>query len=380
MPWTNDNGGEGPKGPWGENKRPSEPPSPQKPLPGGVRPPDFESLLKKLKADLGRYLPAGLLGRRGAWALGTLAVGVWLALGFYTVSDNEQGVLLRFGAFVRHVGPGTYWHLPWPIESVYTPNVNLPNQLDIGFKAASSAKGQAEDKPEESAMLTGDGNIVAMQFSVFWRIKDANAYYFNVDRGSDDDLVKAVAESAMREAVGQETLDAVMKSRREAIQVNVQKGMQAILDSYNAGIAVVSVKMQKAGAPPQVTAANGAVTKALDDQEKKRSDADAYKNKVIPLAQGEAAAIKAEAEAYKATAVAAAKGEADRFNAIYQEYKKAPEVTRRRLYLETMTAVLAPMNKVIVDDAARGVSLQLAPPPAAKTPSPKASSGEGGGK
>jgi membrane protease subunit HflK len=362
VPWANDNGGGGSKGPWGESRKPPEQPGQPKPqLSGGVRPPDFESLLRKLKADLARYLPAGLLGKRGAWALGFLAVGVWLALGFYTVSDNEQGVLLRFGAFVRHVGPGTYWHLPWPIETAYTPNVKKQNQLDIGFKPASDTSQPAEDKPDEAYMFTGDGNIVDLQFSVFWRIKDANAYLFNVDRGKDEDVVKAVAESAMREVVSQESLAAVMKTHREAIQVKVQKGMQAILDSYNAGIAVEYVKMKDALTPAQVRGADSAVAKALDDQDKKRSDAEAYKNKVIPLAEGEAAAIKADAEAYKAAAIAAAHGEADRFNAIYQEYKKAPEVTRRRIYLETMTAVLGPMNKIIVDDAAHGVTLQLGP-------------------
>jgi len=335
-----------------------------------VRPPDFETLIRKFLADMQRYLPAGLLGRRGAWAVSILAVGVWLALGVYTVSDNEQGVLLRFGAFVRHVGPGTYWHLPWPIESVYTPNVNVSKQIDIGFKAASDSAGTPEDKPDESTMLTGDGNMVAMQFSVFWRIKNANAYYFNVDRGRDDDLVKAVAESAMREVVSQEKLDAVMTTHRELIQARVQRGMQAILDTYNAGIAVVSVKMQKATTPSQVTEANNAVTKARDDQDKKRTEAEAYKNTVIPQAKGEAASIKAEAAGYKAKAIALAHGEADRFNAVYQEYRKAPEVTRRRIYLETMTQVLAPMNKIIVDDAARGVNLQL-PPPSAK-PAPPA--------
>ena len=361
MPWMKESGGGQPKGPWGQGPASNPEPKPQPKLPGGVRPPDLETLLKKVWSDVKRYLPAGLLGRRGAWALATLAVGVWLALGFYTVNDNEQGVVLRFGAFVKHTGPGTYWHLPWPFESAYTPNVKKPNQLDIGFKPAAESGGESEDKQDESYMLTADENIADVQFSVFWRIKDANAFLFNVDRGKSDDVVKAAAESAMREVVGQEKLDAIQTSLRETVQMKVQRGPQAILDTYTAGIEVVSVKLQKVMAPAQVAVANNDVQKAIADQDKKRSDAEAYENSVIPEARGEAARIVLDAEAYKQQAIALGKGEAARFNDVYQEYKKAPEVTRRRLYLETMTQVLGPMNKIIVDDATRGVSLQLPP-------------------
>jgi membrane protease subunit HflK len=356
-----ESGGGPPKGPWGQGPAPNPEPKPQPKLPGGVRPPDLETLLKKTWSDVKRYLPAGLLGKRGAWAVATLAVGIWLALGFYTVNDNEQGVVLRFGAFVKHTGPGTYWHLPWPFESAYTPNVKKPNQLDIGFKPAAEAGGESDDKQDESYMLTGDENIADVQFSVFWRIKDANAYLFNVDRGKSDDVVKAAAESAMREVVGQEKLDAIQTSHRETVQLKVQLGTQAILDSYNAGIEVVSVKLQKVLSPAQIVTANNAVQKALTDQDKKRTDAEAYENTVIPQARGDAARIVLDAEGYRQQAIATAKGEAARFNDVYQEYKKAPDVTRRRLYLETMTQVLGPMNKIIVDDATRGVTLQLPP-------------------
>ena len=382
MPWTNDDGGGQPKGPWGQSpERPSAPKPKSQPT-GGMRPPDFETLLRKWWSDLKRYLPAGALGKRGAWTVGTLAVAVWLALGFYTVNDSEQGVVLRFGAFVKHTGPGTYWHLPWPIETAYTPNVKKPNQLDIGIKPTADSSTQPEDKQDESYMLTGDEAIVDVQFSVFWRIKDANAYLFNVDRGKSDDMVKAVAESAMREVVGQDRLDAIMTSHRELIQGRVQRGMQAVLDSYNAGIEVVSVKMGKVATPSQVKSADNEVQKALADQDKKRADAEAYENAVIPEARGEAAHILQDGEAYKQQAITLGKGEAERFNAVYQEYKKAPEVTRRRIYLETMTQVLGPMNKVIVDDATRSVTVQLPPKPAEHKPGAVVSEGadQGGAK
>jgi membrane protease subunit HflK len=353
-----ENGGGPPKSPWGQAPRPGPAGG------GGVRPPDFETLLRKYWADLRRHVPAGALGKRGAWAVGILAVGVWLALGVYTVTPQEQGVVLRFGAFVKHTGPGTYWHLPWPIETAHTPNVAKLNTVDIGFKPAADASGQPEDVQDESYMLTGDDNIVDMRFTVNWRIKDANAYEFNVDRGKSDDVVKAVAESAMREVVGQDRIDLIVTSHREEIQTKVQRVMQVILDSYNAGIEVVGVKMQKAESPTQVRSADTDVQKALADQDKKREEAEVYANALTPQAKGEAARIVADAEGYRQQAVAIASGEAQRFNTVYQEYKKAPEVTRRRIYLETMTQVLGPLNKIIVDDAAKGVILQL--PPSAK--------------
>ncbi|MDR3526785.1 MAG: FtsH protease activity modulator HflK [Rhizomicrobium sp.] len=364
MPWKSQNGGE-PTGPWGQSpqlpppaeNRPESGPNSPWPSQGGVRPPDFETLLKRFWAELRRYVPPGAVGRSGITIIALLVVGLWLVSGVYTVNPQEQGVVLRFGAFLRHTGPGTYYHLPWPIESARTLNVKKANQLDIGFKPAE-ANAQPEDVADESHMLTGDENIVAVQFTVYWRIKDANAYLFNVDLnsgGKSGDAVKAVAESAMREVVGQDRIDLIMTSHREEIQHKVQKLMQQMLDTYGAGIAVVGVKMQKVETPSEVREAYLDVQKALADQDKKRSEAETYKNSVIPQARGEAAHIVQEAEGYKAQATAIATGEAQRFNEVYQEYKKAPEVTRRRLYIETMSQVLAPLNKVIVDDAAKGV-------------------------
>lgn len=375
MPWTSQSGGEEPKGPWGQNPQPPKTPESRPetgpdngwPPQGGVRPPDFETLLKRFWAELRRYVPPGALGRSGVTIVALLVLALWLLSGVYTVNPQEQGVVLRFGAFLRHTGPGTYYHLPWPIETARTLNVKKANQLDIGFKPASDANVPPEDVADESHMLTGDENIVDVQFTVYWRIKDANAYLFNVDLnagGKSGDAVKAIAESAMREVVGQDRIDLIMTSHREEIQHKVQKLMQQMLNTYDAGIAVVGVKMQKVETPSEVRAAYLDVQKALADQDKKRSEAETYKNSVIPQARGQAAHIVQEAEGYKAQATAIATGEALRFNEVYQEYKKAPEVTRRRLYIETMSQVLGPLNKVIVDDAAKGVMpyFQLPPP------------------
>lgn len=362
----------GSRGPWG-----AEPPG------GDMRPSDLDELLTRLKKKFARFLPEGGMGPRGWTVAGIAVVVLWLLSGFYIVSPYEQGVVLRFGKFIGHTGAGVNYHLPWPIETAYTPEVTRQQQINIGYKVVSSdsANGQqTEDIPDESLMLTGDENIVDINFTVFWQIKDANAFLFNVDLniGKGDDTVKAVAESAMREVVGQEHMDLIMTSDREQIQVKVRNLMQKTLDAYNAGIVVTDVKMQKADPPMDVREAYLDVQKALADQDRKRNEAEAYANTIIPQARGEAAQIVQDAEAYRARSIAEASGEAERFLLILREYKKAPEVTKRRMYYETMSQVLAPMNKVIVDDAAKGVVPYFQLPPLSKTLSAPRSGGQGG--
>lgn len=375
MPWNEQNEtGDGPdegrqssrsrgksRGPWG-----SEPPG------GDMRPSDLDELLARLKKKFVHFLPEGGMGPRGWTVAGLAVVVLWLLSGFYIVSPYEQGVVLRFGKFIGHTGAGVNYHLPWPIETAYTPEVTRQQQINIGYKVVSndSANGpQTEDVPDESLMLTGDENIVDINFTVFWQIKDANAFLFNVDLniGKGDDTVKAVAESAMREVVGQEHMDLIMTSDREQIQVKVRNLMQKTLDAYNAGIIVTDVKMQKADPPMDVREAYLDVQKALADQDRKRNEAEAYANTIIPQARGEAAQIVQDAEAYRSRSIAEASGEAQRFLLILHEYKKAPDVTKRRMYYETMSQVLAPMNKVIVDDAAKGVVPYFQLPPLSKS-------------
>jgi membrane protease subunit HflK len=337
-----------------------------------VRPPDFETLLRKFWDDIRRYVPVSL-GRGGLTVAGLAVVFLWLISGTYTVDPQEQGVVLRFGKFVTHTDSGWHYHLPWPIETAYTPNVTETNQVNIGFKPSAEGNGQFEDVADESYMLTGDENIVDMQFTVNWRIKDANAYLFNVDLNIGNkagDSVKAVAESAMREVVGQDRIDLVMTSHREEIQIKVMRLMQQTLDLYRAGIEVTGVKMQKAEPPSQVREAYLDVQKALADQDRLRNEAEAYSNRIIPAARGEAAHIIQDAEAYRQQVIAIATGDAQRFLSVYQEYKKAPQITRQRIYLETMSQVLGPMNKVIVDDSVKGMIpyFQLPPPPRSSAP------------
>jgi membrane protease subunit HflK len=352
MPWTNQGGGDGddngspPRGPWGG--------APQRG--GGLKPPDIDARLRQARDRLGNLLPRGV--GRGGLAVVVIALAfVWLASGIYIVGTYEQGVVLRFGRVVANTGPGLNYHLPWPIETAYTPNVMAVNQSTIGYRTGteSSDEGQSGDVPDESLMLTGDENIVDVNFTVNWKIKDAAAYLFNVDNGKNNDTIKAVAESAMREVVGQNRIEPIMTSDREIIQVAVRDLMQRTLDDYGAGVFVTSVQMQKVEPPEDVRGAYLDVQKALADQDRKRNEAEAYANTIIPQARGEAAHIVQDAEAYRQQAIAVASGEAKRFLSVLEQYRKAPEVTRRRMYLETMTGVLAPMNKVIVDDSAKGV-------------------------
>jgi membrane protease subunit HflK len=291
-----------------------------------------------------------LRGLRGGGAVitGLIVAVLWLISGIYVVNPDEQGVVLRFGALSARTAPGIHYHLPWPIESVDTPKVTRENQLNIGYRAANL--GRVRDVPEESLSLTGDENIVDIDFTVFWVIKDAAAFLFNVDnRGQDSFTIKAVGESAMREVVGKNSIEPILTVNRESIQIEVRDLMQKILDSYGAGVRVTRVQMQKADPPVQVLDAYRDVQAARTDQDRMRNEAEAYANKVIPEARGGAARIVQQAEGYKQQVTAQAQGEAQRFLSVEEQYKKAPDVTRERIYIDTMQSIFAGVNKVIID-------------------------------
>ena len=344
MPWNNQNGGGrngGSRGPWGNG-----------PSNGGSTP-DLEELLKRSQEKLRQALPKGF-GGGGAAIAGLIVVVVWLFSGVYVVDADEQGVVLRFGAFNRVTTPGINYHLPWPVESVETPQVTRENQLNVGYTMPRTAGNPdaLRDVPEESLMLTGDENIVDINFTVFWIIKDAGDFLFNVENlGTQEDLtIRAAAESAMREVVGRNLIEPILTASREPIQEEVRELMQRILDSYDAGVTVTRVQMQKADPPAQVLEAYRDVQAARTDQDRMRNEAEAYANRVVPEARGGAARIVQQAEGYKQQVTVQAQGEAQRFIAVYDQYKRAPDVTRRRIYLETMQDILGNMNKVILDN------------------------------
>ena len=341
MPWNNQTGGGRPgggRGPWGNG-----------PSGGGNTPPDLEELLKRSQEKLRQVMPRGIGG--GGALIVALIIGLaWLGSGVYVVNPDEQGVVLRFGAFIGRTTPGINYHLPWPVESVQTPQVTRENQLNIGYRQGTGDN--RRDIPEESLMLTGDENIVDINFTVFWVIKDAPAFLFNVQNlgPQQDATIRAVAESSMREVVGKNQIEPILTANREPIQEEVRGLMQRVLDSYDAGVTVTRVQMQKADPPAQVLQAYRDVQAARTDQDRMRNEAEAYANKVVPEARGGAARILQQAEGYKQQVIAEAQGEAQRFIAVYDEYRKAPDVTRRRIYLDTMQGILGNMNKVIMDN------------------------------
>ena len=366
MPWSNQSGGGRPggggRGPWGNG-----------PVGGGPRP-DLEELLRRGQERLRRILPRDFRGS-GVVVVGLIAVAVWLASGIYVVDPEEQGVVLRFGAFAGRTTPGINYHLPWPIESVETPKVTRENQLNIGYRLGSSDG--TRDVPEESLMLTGDENIIDINFTVFWVIKDAAQFLFNVQNpdGLQDGTIKAVAESAMREVVGKNQIEPILTADREPIQDEVRALMQRILDSYGAGVTVTRVQMQKADPPAQVLEAYRDVQAARTDQDRMRNEAEAYANKVVPEARGQAARIIQQAEGYKQQVIAEAQGEAARFVSVYEEYRKAPDVTRRRIYLDTMRDILSGTNKVILDNKNSSSVLPYLPLPEIRQNAPARTTG-----
>jgi membrane protease subunit HflK len=276
------------------------------------------------------------------------AIAVWALSGFYRVDADEQGVVLRFGKYTNMTQPGLNYHLPFPIESVMTPKVSRVNRIDVGFRSSNEgSRGAIGDIKEESAMLTGDENIVDINYSVFWVIKDASKYLFNIQ--DPIGTIKVVAETAMREVIARKKIQTILTQGRAEIEIEVQKIMQQILDSYNSGVDITQVQAQKSDPPAQVIDSFRDVQAAKADKERAQNEAEAYANDIIPRARGEAAKIVQEAEGYKKEVVAQAEGEASRFIAIYNEYAKAKTVTQERMYLETMEKVLSGVNKIIID-------------------------------
>jgi modulator of FtsH protease HflK len=350
MPWQNQGGGgpwgSGGKGPWGSGPQSS-----------GPTPPDLEEILRRGQDRLRRVLPGGNLGGRG-FALIVLGVLVlWGFSGFFRVEPDELGVVMRFGKQVREVQPGLNYHLPYPIEKVLTPKALRINKIDIGMRIVDDLRrgGTAtRDVPEESLMLTGDENIVDVDFSVLWKVKPTGVgdYLFNIQ--NPEGTVKAVAESAMREVIGRSEIQPILTGARQTIENAVQELMQRTLDHYGAGILVQQVQLQKVDPPSQVIDAFRDVQAARADLERAINEAQTYANRVVPEARGRVAQITQAAEAYKQQTVAEATGQTARFLKIYDEYKKAPDVTRERMYLETMERILGGTDKIILDSGVGG--------------------------
>ena len=316
----------------------------------GPTPPNIDEVISKLQSIINRFLGGGKGGAKPIIIGLIILLIVWTLSGLYRVLPDEQGVVLRFGKFVKTTQPGLNYHLPFPIENVLTPKVTKVNRMDIGFRSerdSGFSSGGVADVPEESLMLTGDENIVNIDFSVFWVIKDAGNFLFKIQ--DPEGTVKAAAETAMREVIARSDIQPILTEGRSIIEADTQEIIQEILDEYTSGIQITQVQTQKADPPDQVIDAFRDVQAARADMERSKNEAEAYANDVIPRARGEAAKILQAAEAYKKEVVAKAEGEASRFLSIYNEYAKAKKVTQERMYLETMEEVLADINKIIID-------------------------------
>ncbi|MGA8398301.1 MAG: FtsH protease activity modulator HflK, partial [Stellaceae bacterium] len=383
-------GGGGPGGPWGGGRGGGGDDDDPRPPPRGpnIRPPDFEEMLRRGQDRFRRLLPSG----RGSGSLigiiVAVVIGLWLASGFYRVEPDEVGVVLRFGAYNRTTYPGLNYHMPRPIESVRTPKVTRVNRTEIGFRN-EDLEGRptaSTQVPEESLMLTGDENIVDINCTVFWVIKDAKAYLFNIR--APEKTVKSAAESALREVIGEHPLAMELSEGRQQIESETQKLSQQLLDSYHAGVEVTQVTLQRVDPPGPVIAAFRDVQAALADQARLKNEAESYRNGVVPKAKGDASKIDQGAEAYKQQVIAQATGDAARFDSVYQAFKVAEDVTRERLYIVTMEQILEDANKVILDRGAAGPNGVLpylplpslpgfpAPPAAAQQSTPPSTGGK----
>ena len=325
----------------------------------GPTPPDIDKLIRNIQEKIKKFLPGGAsTGNKPIFFGLIVLIIIWALTGLYRVLPDEQGVVLRFGKFVSTTQPGLNYHIPYPIENVFTPKVTKVNRMDIGFRSGSdtgfSSGGGVADVPEESLMLTGDENIVNIDFSVFWVIKDAGKFLFKIQ--DPQGTVKAASETAMREVIAKSKIQPILTEGRSKIEIETQEIIQNILDEYESGIQITQVQTQKADPPDQVIDAFRDVQAARADMERSKNEAEAYRNDVIPRSRGEAAKILQAAEAYKKEVVAKAEGEASRFISIYNEYVQAKEVTQERMYLETMEKVMADIDKVIIDkNAGSGV-------------------------
>ena len=367
MPWSNQSGGGGWKGggggPWGP--RPT----------GPGQQPDLEEILRRGQDRIRQAIPGG---RMSGPLVGLLAVVAIALIGFFgftvRVNPEELGIVLRFGKYVRQLPPGLNFRWPYPIEQVALPKVTRVNRIEIGMRGSSATDGREtsgaiRDVPEESLMLTGDENIVDVDFVVFWQIKNAADYLFNIQ--NPEGTVKDVAESAMREIVGQSDIEPILTEARAKTEASVQELMQQTLDSYGAGVLVRQVQLQKVDPPQQVIDAFRDVQAARADKERLQNEARAYSNKVIQEAKGDAERILQAAQGYRGQVIAESKGEADRFLKVYDQYKLAPDVTRKRMFIETMQRVLGDIDKIIIDQkAGQGVVPYLPLPDLSKrTPS-----------
>ena len=358
MPWTSQGGGDGGKsgpgpGPWGPRGGNGGGGGPWSGGggggsggSGGPQGPDLAEILRRGQDRVRGFLPGGF-GGAGAALAAVVLLFLWGASGVYTIAPEEQGLVMRFGEHHRNTAPGLHWHMPYPIERVVKVPVLTVRRVQIGDHDGRTFE-------EESLMLTGDENIIDVSFVVQWQVKEADRFVFNVR--NPDETVKLAAESAMREVIGNSRIASALAEGRQKVASDARVLLQTILDQYESGIAVTELLLQRADPPAAVIEAYRDVQRARADLERAINEAQAYRNSIVPQANGQAAQLRNEAQAYKEQVVARADGAASRFVAVHEQYRQAPDVTRERIYLETVEAVLRDTDKIIIDSGAEGAS------------------------
>ncbi len=343
-PWGGGSGGGGNNGgPWGRGGGGGGP--------SGPKPPDIEDLIRKSQDKVKDMLPGSGGVNSGIIAvILVLLVAAWVVVGgLYRVESNQEGIELVFGRYASKTEPGLNWNWPYPIGTVFTPTVTTIEQTDIGFTTGGrGATGAKRDVQRESLMLTGDQNIIDIDMTVQWKISDAQDYLFNVR--NPEQTVKIAAESALREIIGQTDIQPALTEARQDVELQTRTLLQELLNDYRAGIEITLVQLQEVQAPSAVTDAFDDVARALQDLNRLRNEADRYRNDVLPKARGEAQRMVQEAQAYKERLENEAEGEAQRFLSVYEAYKQNPEVTKRRMFLETIQNVMSNTDKVILDN------------------------------
>ncbi len=346
-PWGSGGGGDsgggsgGGGGPWGGRNRGG----------GPRRAPDMEDVIRRGQERLKNLIPGGFGTMKGLVLIVLAAVVIWLATGFFRVQPNQEAIQLIFGKpYGKPVEPGLHYNLPTPIGTVVVVNVQDQRRTVIGARAGGSQDrrgGGARLTSTENLMLTGDENIVDIEFSVLWQVKDAAKFAFAVRNGEEN--VRAAAEAAMREIIGKSNLQYAQTDGRSKIEQDTKDLLQRVLDDYGLGARIAQIQLQRVDPPQEVIGAFRDVQAARADKEKLINEANTYRNQVVPRAKGESEAIIQRAEAYKAETVARARGDAQRFNQVYEQYAKAKDITTERLYIETIEDVLRNVNKVMVD-------------------------------
>jgi membrane protease subunit HflK len=352
MAWNNQGG------PWGNGQ------SPWGRGGGGNQPPDFEEMIRRGQDRMKSIIPGGFGSGRAIILIAIVAIALWLVSGFYVVNAGQVGVNIVFGRFVSQTTPGLRWNWPAPIGSSETPDVSTRYSVTVGYRT-DVAGGPKRAIPEESQMLTGNENMVDLQATVFWRIKDVEQYLFGLDNPNAS--VKNAVEAAIREIIGRSSFEYAITQGKSAVESEARELAQQMLDSYklpgalSGAISIEQLSVEQLQPPTEVIESFRDVQKARADREAAINGAQAYFNQVTQEAQGQAAQLVRQAEAYKQEKVSIAQGDAQRFISIYDEYRLSPDITQRRLYLETMGGILANMNKILIDPSAGGGAVPYLP-------------------